>query len=369
MEYKKPLILFFHSTLEDSGLTNVILNISKNLNYELFDLHIITLSPEPKNTKWQEFEKLPIKLESLNMDRVSWNIFGKSILAKKISLINPSVIHTHGFRAVLFASKYLKIYPWIATIQADLIKNYSDTYGKLLGFYLANKELKALNKATIKIACSKSLAEILKKKIPEIVFIQNGVDEHIFSRPTQAEKLNLKNELGINPYKKIILSVGSLTNRKNPITIIEAFKKSTIYEGSILIFIGVGKLIEDCIKIAKSENIVFLGNKNNVHQYLKASDIFISASKSEGLPNSVLEASMSGLPCILSNIPQHKEIFNENDNQAVFFESENENELISIFNNLNFKSVTSNPDFSATKMTRQYEEKYFLLLKEATLAK
>lgn len=360
---KKPIILIIHSTLEDSGLTNIILNICKNLNYELFDLHLITLSEERQNTKWQEFAKLPIKLDCLNIDRVSWHIYGKVKLAKKIKLINPSVIHTHGFRAVLFANKFLKIYPWIATIHGDLDKNYCDTYGKLLGFYLANKELKALNNATIKIACSKTLAEILKKKMPEITFIQNGVDEHIFRMPNLLEKINLKNELGINHHKKILLSVGSLSSRKNPITIIEAFNKSTIYANSILIFIGVGKLMDDCLKIGGNENIIFLGNKNNVHQYLKAADIFISASKSEGLPNSVLEASMSGLPCILSNIPQHKEIFNKNASQAVFFEPESEDELRIIFNNLNFKSIDSTPDFSATKMTRQYEEKYLLFSK------
>lgn len=34
----------------------------------------------------------------------------------------------------------------------------------------------------------------------------------------------------------------------------------------------------------------------NVHQYLEGCDVYVSASKSEGLPNGVLEAMATGLP-------------------------------------------------------------------------
>lgn len=45
---------------------------------------------------------------------------------------------------------------------------------------------------------------------------------------------------------------------------------------------------------------------------MSASDIYISSSKSEGLPNGVLEAMACGLPLLLSDIPQHMEIFSIN---------------------------------------------------------
>ena len=43
-------------------------------------------------------------------------------------------------------------------------------------------------------------------------------------------------------------------------------------------------------------------------EYLKAADIYLSTSKSEGLPNGVLEAMASGTCVLLSDIPQHMEI-------------------------------------------------------------
>lgn len=361
MNLAKPLILTIHSTLEDSGLTNVILNLCRCLNYNKFDMHIITLSPEPKNSKWGEFEKLPIKLESLNLSRVNWLIKGKYILKQRINEIKPNIIHTHSLRATSFVSNYAKSCPWIATIHGDLISNYTDTYGKIMGSYFTKKELNAIKKADMKIACSYSLQKLLKRQIQNLHAIQNGVNEQVFYKPTLSEKHTLKSKFGFDKNKKIMVSVGALSNRKNPIDIIRAFNLSSMSKNTVLLFIGDGVLFEECKKIAQNANIVFLGKKTNIVEYLKVADYFISASSSEGLPNSVLEAYMTGLPCILSDIPQHREIFQQNG-QAVFFKTKNYNDLLNVLNCINFEITDTFPDFSATKMTRLYEEKYTTLI-------
>ena len=50
------------------------------------------------------------------------------------------------------------------------------------------------------------------------------------------------------------------------------------------------------------------GFKSNIYDYLKASDYYISASDVEGLANTLLESMTVGLPCVLSDIPSHKEV-------------------------------------------------------------
>ena len=58
------------------------------------------------------------------------------------------------------------------------------------------------------------------------------------------------------------------------------------------------------------ERISFTGliPRNDVFQQLQNADYYISSSTLEGLPVSVLEAMFCGLPCILSDIPQHREV-------------------------------------------------------------
>ncbi|MES2728077.1 MAG: glycosyltransferase, partial [Bacteroidota bacterium] len=157
----------------------------------------------------------------------------------------------------------------------------------------------------------------------------------------------------------IFVSVGALSKRKDPLTIIKAFKNYKNAHSYQLLFLGDGVLMKECIDEAAGLNIKFLGNVDNVHEYCQAADVFISASHSEGLPNSVLEAGMCGLYCILSNIPQHTEIFDDKSKQAAFFETENNNEITLLLNSYGNLKSTNTIDFSASKMTKQYEELYF----------
>ena len=66
-----------------------------------------------------------------------------------------------------------------------------------------------------------------------------------------------------------------------------------------------GKKLEGFINKAKElgiyNNIVFLGNIDNVNDYLSASDIFVIPSTHEGYPFALIEAQCSGLPCIVSD--------------------------------------------------------------------
>ena len=76
--------------------------------------------------------------------------------------------------------------------------------------------------------------------------------------------------------------------------------------------------------------IHFMGKRADVALFLQNSDVFVSASDSEGLPNAVLEALACGCSVILSDIPQHKEILDCLPNCGKLFVLHNLDTLASI---------------------------------------
>ena len=76
-----------------------------------------------------------------------------------------------------------------------------------------------------------------------------------------------------------------------------------------MIFVGGGVLEKQSRREAQGdERIRFTGHADNVLPYLHAADFFVLASRSEGMPNAALEALACGLPIVLSDIDQHREL-------------------------------------------------------------
>ncbi len=71
-----------------------------------------------------------------------------------------------------------------------------------------------------------------------------------------------------------------------------------------LMLVGTGELKESIVQKAKELNVlddvIFTGVVSNVYDYEQAMDAFILPSFKEGLPLSIIEAQVSGLPCFTS---------------------------------------------------------------------
>lgn len=116
------------------------------------------------------------------------------------------------------------------------------------------------------------------------------------------------------------------------------------------------------------KNINFIGKTSNVVEYLQLSDVFISSSESEGLPNGVIEAISCGLKVILSDIPQHKEILQEVPNSGFCYKLGDVEALsksikkVFEYNNTNCNIQKSN--LTMRNMSKKYVEFYENLLKK-----
>jgi len=148
----------------------------------------------------------------------------------------------------------------------------------------------------------------------KIIGIPNGVDTSLFYPACGIdEKKELKMNLSL-PDKRIIAFVGRLDSQKRAHLLIEVFKEvQKIYADTHLVIIGDGP-DNGKIKNMADVNISLLGTVNNVNEYLRASDLLVHPSLSEGMSNVILEAMATGLPVITTNVSSNPEIIDNGIN-------------------------------------------------------
>ena len=119
-------------------------------------------------------------------------------------------------------------------------------------------------------------------------------------------RLHTRSKFGISDDIMVLGHVGSFMTQKNHIFLLEIFSEYIkLNKNSILMLVGGGEL-ESKIKQRASElgiyeKIIFTGVRSDVPALLSAMDLFVFPSLYEGMPNTVIEAQATGLPCIVSN--------------------------------------------------------------------
>ncbi len=137
----------------------------------------------------------------------------------------------------------------------------------------------------------------------EPIVIPNGVDTDVFARTYPEPIINeIKDRLGKRMGDVFVVTTSRLVHKNALDVCIEAMKK--LPENIHFIILGVGPL-EDELKLQTTSyklqsRIHFLGHieHDELPKYLKACDIFLRPSRSEGMGNSFVEAMAAGLPVI-----------------------------------------------------------------------
>jgi len=236
---------------------------------------------------------------------VSIYIRKKNIEYDVIWLHNPlfllNVPHHHKYLITIHSTYYRKlldgVYPLCYYRIASWIEKYSIN--------------KISRQKPLFLGVSTTVIDSLKKiGVPanSLYRISNGVKTDLF-KPVDNKK-RIRAKFGIPEDNVVLLSLGRLSESKQPLKLIEVFEilQSKCKRFSLVVA-GTGELMQktkDLVQEKKIENVIFLGHINHeldAPDLYAASDYFIMTSKSEGNPLTLIEAISSGLPCIVSNIP------------------------------------------------------------------
>lgn len=362
---EKIKILFVVSDLRRCGPTNQLFGIVSNLERNEFDFKIITLNKEPKNTEIELFLNNGINVTCINENKK--NIFLQiRRLKREINLYQANIIHSSGIRANIIANLVKKKTKQIVTLRNNAYQEYPMQMNKIKSYIAIRLTELIIKRADYCVCCSYCLKNAYNDHgFKDVLAIQNGVDINKYNIHNYKQEEIFRKFLNLDSNKKVFIVSGLLNSRKNVLIIIKSFLYSIRKNDSYLILLGDGELKEEAMKLSNHcENILFEGNVNNVPEYLNIADYYISASKAEGLPNSVLEAGCMGLQLILSDIPEHKEIESGLDHSSIkYFNYNNVIELTDILTNctskmqLSQKIYNSNDfieNYSSAKMSKEY---------------
>ncbi|MFT5288058.1 MAG: teichuronic acid biosynthesis glycosyltransferase TuaC [Planctomycetota bacterium] len=138
------------------------------------------------------------------------------------------------------------------------------------------------------------------------VLVPNGVDLGVFQPLSAPELQSIRGGYGINSAAKLVVVVGHLIPRKNPLLALSGFLAGAPQD-ALLLFVGRGEL-QDELKavVARSgerQRIRVLGElpPSELARLVAAADLLLLTSSREGRPNVVLEALACGTPVVATS--------------------------------------------------------------------
>lgn len=291
-------------SLKGGGIQNFLLSLAPEqvkMGHEV--VVIITdeddLTYSIKNTEYLESFGISVfKLNRKVSDKVS---FFKTwlTLRKLLNGIQPDIVNSHGIychNASAFAVFGTRMK------HCCTIHSAPERWGKMA---------KIMNYNTPLIFCSDAALQLRGQSSSQMIAINNGIDEKSV-RSTMV--VDLHKEQNIPSNDKIVVLVGSTRPPKNYSFLVDIVNQLNDDHIHFCICGGEYKVTRSgsnnksyisLDEFKPYKNIHLLGLRNDIPAILNGSDAYLSCSIREGLPMSALEGFFSGIPCVLSPIPQH----------------------------------------------------------------
>ena len=352
-------ILYVINSIKNNGPTNVLINMVKNIDKNKFKVNIMTIINENDIELIKLLKNIGINIIELNYKKSFWTLFKSKEIIEIVKKEEFDIIHTHCHVPTIMLRNIDKIK--VATVHNRIYEDFKDSYGKIKGTILSFLYINALKKYDCVVGCSKSVYEYCKNYIKKIYYVRNGIEsDKKISNEDLRKKYNIPKDAIVYIY------AGNLNYNKDVMGLVDKFDKIH-NKNEYLILLGNGILF-DKVKEYESTNIKVIGFVDNPNIFLNISNVYVSFSKTEGFPISVIEALSNNLLVLLSDIPAHNE-FMEIDNNYYIGEVFNyfnfKNKLLNIRKNLNkeIKSFEFKEKYlSAKDMMKKYQKIYLGLL-------
>ncbi len=288
-------------------------------DYEIFYLRLENTKHDINETSLPEKINILPPLNSNKSFKYVNLLENLNKLKTQINAIQPHIIHagpiqTCSFLVALLEFKNLITMSWGSDILVDSEINF-------LYKWITKHTLK---KTSVLIAdCDAVSNKAVRFGFTDerIIKFPWGIDLQKFQPGVNNQ---LRHQLGWED-KFIILSLRSWEKLYGVDVVVKGFVEAAKSEPDLrMILLGSGSMKSEIEKVVMDNNLrdhIFLGgviNQQELPDYYHASDLYISASYSDGSSVSLMEALASGLPVLVSDIPGNKEWIDQGKNGWLF---------------------------------------------------
>ena len=305
------VLQFFGEPLSYGGQEAFIINMYKNFKNENIKYTFITPFFANNLELMELIKKRKDTLISFDKDFYSkykkkyiMEITKKVLKEEKYDVIH---IHSGSIFTLYYVSKIAKKNGVKKIIVHSHATGYNNLKHKVIKF-LCN--IKLYENADYFLACSLKAGEFKysKKILNSIKFkvLNNGIDLNKFKFDKDTRDRVRKNYCMEN--KTVICNVGRFSEEKNQLFLLDVFHEYLKHDnnGYLILIGGKGPMEADINEYINkngiNNNVLILKERNDVSDFLNASDIFVFPSIFEGLGISLIEAQATGLFVVCSDV-------------------------------------------------------------------
>lgn len=291
--------------ITSGGVESVLLNYFSHMDCSAYDLDLVTYDISSELCA-EKFRKLGFRIIVVPPKRKG---FKKSVqqMGRVIRDGKYDVVHAHltewncipMFLAWKHGVEVRISHSHMADFPCGLKRKALFAVQKMLNRIFANKYC----------ACGEDAAKYLygekMYRNGHVQVLNNAIDVQKFEHNVAVRK-EVRGELGIGESTLCVGHIGRFLEQKNHTFLIDIFAELVkLHPDSCLLLMGMGeleeKIREKVVNLKLTEEVRFLGVRNDPERIYQAMDVFCLPSLYEGLPVVGIEVQAAKVPCVMSD--------------------------------------------------------------------
>lgn len=294
-------ILHCCGTMNVGGAETMVMNWFRNIDREKFVFDFLVFTEE-KGVFDDEIQSLGGKIYyAPSLGNVGILGYIRSLVKVFKEIPRVDIVHSH----MDWQGGFIAFAAYLAEIKKRIV--HSHAMQEMFQFNLLHRFIIRISKilirqfATDRLCCSEEAGKSLfgKKKF---VVIKNAIDLDKFKEIDIVERNNLRTRYNITEEDFVLGCVGSISENKNQIFLLELLRN--LEKNIKLVLVGQGNmeqtLKEKVKEIGLGDRVIFTGLQRDVPKFASMFDLFVFPSKREGLGIVAVEMQALGIPCIIS---------------------------------------------------------------------